>query len=201
MAERARGKSRGKKSGLKGTVATLPKGTKARASRKAKPGSNEHAVPDDLILSHMGKVDRTARDMDKAKEAYDQAKGVHQSAFKSAKEAGVPIDALKAARKLMKRDAGKVVQEFAMVGRILTLAKHDLGADQLDLFGGISATTLAAVDAKQQGLMAGRNGEPAENNTHKPGTKEFTDYAEGWAAGQAENGEKFKQRSSGSTLN
>lgn len=199
MAERAKGKGRGKRGGLKGTVATLPKGTKARGSRKTKPGSNEHAVPDDLILSHMAKVDRTAREMDKIKEAYDQAKGVHQSAFKAAKEAGVPIDALKAARKLMKRDAGEVVQEFAMVGRILTLAKHDLGAGQLDLFGGISAATVAAVDPKQQGVMAGRGGEPAENNPLTPGTEEFVAWAEGWEAGQQENREKFKR--GGASLN
>lgn len=189
MAERVGGKSRGKKKGMKGSVATLPKG---KRGKKARAGNNEHAVSDDVILSHMAKIDRTGKDMAKAKEEYDQKKGVHQSAFKAAKEVGIDIDALRFTRKTMKRDAGVVVQEFAQVHRMLTLAKHELGADQLDLFGGITAATVAAVDPKQQGIMAGRNAEPADVNPHKPGSEEFVTWAEGWEAGQQENREKFK---------
>ena len=173
----------------------MPKNAKGKGkSRKRGRGDNsgDRSVPDEVYERHLSKIESTAKAMDKAKEAYDQARGVHQNAFKAAKEDGCNTDAIRIARKLDKLDHGAVVIDYADVGRVLTLMRSPLGSGQLDLFGGISAPEKAAtVDPAAQGLRAGRAAEPAENNPHPPGSAEFQAWAENWAAGQKENAEKF----------
>jgi len=191
MAERARAKKKAAKGTgrvpSRGTVATLPKSAKAKGKKKPDIGHNSgmHKVPDEVYDRHLAKINSSEKSMQKAKAEYDQARGVHQSAFKAAKNDGCNIDAIRLARKLDSMDHGAVVTDYADVGRVLNLMKSPLGSQQMDLFGSITPPE-PPVDAALQGQMAGRNGEPAQNNPHTPGTENFTIWAENWVAGQGQ---------------
>ena len=93
MAQRARAKKTAKSRGVvksRGTVAVLPKRKAKRRGRG--DNSGDHSVPDEVYERHLAKIDSTAKAMERAKAEYDQAKGVHQSAFKAAKGDGCDID-------------------------------------------------------------------------------------------------------------
>ena len=174
MAERARSKAK---------KASKSKTKSARAKTEAPPPSIGHNVPDEVIERHVKKITQTGA-------ALETAKGAHQSAYAKAKEDGVNTDALKLALKLHgKRDHGVVVTDYADTGRILKLMGSPL-ATQLDMFQDLNA---AEPPPYAEGLKAGRNAEPPENNPHKAGTEKFVRWAEGWAGGQAENADKFQQ--------
>lgn len=188
MANRAKPRARTKaargKIKSRGKVATLPK-----QSRKAKGGIGHNSgggIPNEVYERHLAKIDTTAKAMEKAKESFDQAKGVHQSAYKAAKSDGCDTDAIRLARKLEKQDHGVTQVTYANVARILNIMGSPLGSEQLNLFGAIE-TPSPKVDANLQGQMAGKNAEPAENNPFDPGTDNFQQWAEGWVTGQEMN--------------
>ena len=177
MANRAKPKSaKGKVKGK--AIATLPKSAKG----KRRAGHNSGKIPDEVYERHLAKIDTTAKAMDKAKEAYDQAKGVHQSAFKAAKGDGCDIDAIRLARKLDKQDAGVTQVTYANTARVLNLMGSALGEDQLNLFGSIVEPP-PKVDVALQGQQAGKNAEPASNNPWPAGTDEFQIWLENHKVG------------------
>ena len=178
MAERAKSRPKAGKGKVKGdAIAKLPKGA------KAKIGHNSGRIPDEVYERHLAKIDATAKAMEKAKELFDQAKGVHQSAFKSAKNDGCDIDSIKLARKLHAQDHGVIQVTYANVSRVLTIMKSPLGEEQLNLFGAIEAPA-PVVDVALQGQAAGKNGEPMGSNPHTPGSPEFAVWHENWTLGQ-----------------
>lgn len=191
MAARASGKKKivKKKLPMKGDSRQASRGRVAKTSKKRRRGDNsgDHSVPDEIYERHIAKIDTTAKAMEKAKEAFDQAKGVHQSAYKAAKGDGCDIDAIRLARKLDKQDAGVTQITYANVSRVLNLMGSPLGSDQLDLFGAIAGPAVVAkVDPMAQGLRAGRDGENRSNNPFSPGSDDFKTWDDYWITGQSE---------------
>lgn len=182
MAERARAT---KKHAANEEITALAK-SKRKALKAPKPGKAGHnsgSVPDEVYERHLDKIETTSKAMDKAKEAYDQAKGVHQAAFKAAKGDGVNTDAVRLARSLHKRDHGVVAQDFADTGRVLRLINSPLGT-QFGLFADVELPK--PVSAVLQGQHAGKNGEDRQNNPFPPNTDEFVQWDGGWMEKQAE---------------
>lgn len=190
MAERARARRKAAKTkGLKGKVATMPKQPRGKKARRA--GHNSGEIPTEIYERHLAKIDTTSKAMEKAKEAFDQAKGVHQSAYKAAKNDGCDTDAIRLARKLDKADHGVTQVTYANVARILNIMGSPLGEEQLNLFGAIENPG-PKVDVALQGQSAGKNGEPAENNPHTPGSDDYQVWFENWQLGQAQLGEGIR---------
>ncbi len=190
MAERARAKPKAGKGKVRsrGTVATLPK--KAKRGKRG-DNSGDHSVPDEVYERHLAKINSTEKAMDKAKEAYDQAKGVHQSAYKAAKSDGCDTDAIKVARKLDGQDHGITQIMYANVARVLNIMESPLGSKQMDLFGSIKSVEPARADPTKLGEQAGREAVDAGSNPYKPGSDDFVAWADGWAKGQSGNLDEF----------
>jgi hypothetical protein len=92
MAERARSKTAkgksasGKKKPPKGGQASRGRVAKAKSGRG--DNSGDHGVPDEVYDRHLKKIEATAKALDKAREALNQARGEHRSAYKLAKDDG-----------------------------------------------------------------------------------------------------------------
>lgn len=193
MAQRARAKKAAKGRGVvksRGTVAVLPK-RKAKKRGGRGDNSGDHSVPDEVYERHLAKIDSTAKAMERAKAEYDQAKGVHQSAFKAAKGDGCDIDAIRLARKLDKQDSGVTQVMYANVSRVLNLMESPLGSKQLDLFGAIAVPAPAPIDPFERGVGDGKAAVDAGQNPYDPGSPEFVKWAEGWTQGQEQNAAKI----------
>lgn len=170
----------------RGRVATLPKKTKAKKRRRG-DNSGDHSVPDEVYERHLAKINSTEKAMQKAKEEFDQAKGVHQSAYKAAKGDGCDIDAIKLARNLDQQDHGVTQITYANVARVLNLLESPLGSAQMDLFGAIVTVDSPKVDPFVRGEADGKAAVDAGDNPYNAGSSEFQRWAEGWAKGQQEN--------------
>lgn len=177
MAERARSKA--KKTTTKGGK-TVSRGKVAKT--KPGPGHNSGGVPDEVYERHLKKIETTDRAMAKAKEEYDQTKGVHQQAYKAAKADGCDIDAIKLARKLDQRDAGVVAIQYSETGRILKLMGSPLSVE-MKLFDDIELpiATKASLDGKQAGAMSA----PRDSNPHRQGTPEYVAWDDAYVAAQS----------------
>lgn len=194
MASRAKAPKRkaaakGKKGKIvsRGTVAVLPKQSKARVKKRGiGDNSGDHRVPDEVYERHLSKINTTEKAMERAKAEYDQAKGVHQNAYKAAKNDGCNTDAIRLARKLDKMDHGAVVTDYADVGRVLNIMRSPLGSEQMDLFGSISAPAVE-VDVALQGLNAGKNAEPIDNCPYPAGSENYVMWRDNWEKGQEQN--------------
>lgn len=176
MAERAKGE---KKNGAGKAAKSLRKAL--RAPKPGEAGHNSGVVPDEVYDRHLKKIDLTAKALDKAKEVYDQARGVHRSAFKAAKDDGVNIDAVRLARKLDKLDLGVVATDYSDTGRVLRLMKSPL-AEQLNLFADVAPP--APVNPVLAGEHAGKNNAPSDENPYSPGSEPFQMWHDGWLRGQ-----------------
>lgn len=183
----------------RGTVAKLPKQTKRKKGRRG-DNSGDHSVPDEVYERHLAKIDTTSKAMEKAKEAFDQAKGVHQSTYKAAKGDGCDVDAIREARRLDKQDVGVTQTTYANISRVLNLMGSTLGSGQMDLFGAIARPdkkgddNTPGKDAFLQGEQAGKEAVDAGSNPFTPGSLKFGQWAEGWAKGQKTNTDKFLTR-------
>ena len=195
MAQRASGKNQKAaakgKVPSRGNVATLPKKAKAKKPRRGH-NSGDHSVPDEVYERHLAKINSTEKAMQKAKEEFDQAKGVHQSAYKAAKGDGCDIDAIKHARKLDQQDHGMTQIMYANVSRVLNIMGSALGSEQMDLFGAIASVDAPKVDPFVRGEADGRAAVDAGDNPYNAGTDDFEKWAEGWAKGQQENMEALR---------
>lgn len=160
------------------------KGAKPKAAKgkKAGPGHNSGAIPDEVYERHLKKIDQTAKAMDKAKLEFDQKKGEHQSAFKSAKSDGLNTDAIKLARKLDSLDAGQVLLDYSETGKILKLMRSPLSV-QMSLF---DITLPKDVQAAMDGKAAGKMSAPRDTNPHAAGSPEFVEWDQCWLAAQNE---------------
>lgn len=196
MAARANPKNKAKAKAAKGrvpsrgTVATLPKKAKNKKRRRG-DNSGDHSVPDEVYERHLAKINSTEKAMQKAKEEFDQAKGVHQSAYKAARGDGCDIDAIREARKLDQQDHGVTQIKYANVARVLNIMGSGLGSDQLDLFGGILSMGKPKVDPAKDGFKAGVEAQPVENNPFAPGSEDFVAWANAYAEGQQKNMDEF----------
>jgi hypothetical protein len=189
MAEKAKPRGGAK---ARGSKTEKPKAAKQReAARETAPGIGHNGgVPDEVYLRYLPKIATASVALEKAKKVYDQRKGELRQIFGAAKEDGCNIDAIRRARDLNDQDLATVAMDYADTGRVLRLMRSPL-ATQLDLFADIERP--APVNAFVAGQRAGLQAVDAEENPHKPGSEEFVQWAEGWADGQATNGEKFKE--------
>jgi len=160
-------------------------GSRGRVAKTASPGKghNSGGPSDELYQRHWAKIETTAKAVEKAKEAYDQAKGVHQSAYKTAKSDGCDTDAIRALRKLHKQDQGVVTMLYSNIARVARIVGSPYGPDQLDLFSGMEEPG-EVVDVALQGLNAGKNAEPVDNCPYPPGSDNYVMWRDNWEKGQ-----------------
>jgi uncharacterized protein (UPF0335 family)/ribosome modulation factor len=141
-----------------------------------------HVSPE-LIQKHFRKIHDLATEL-------KELSAELNTAFKTAKSDGVPIDALKMARKLHKMDSLKAQQllnQVAHIGRVLGMPF----ATQLSMFGQPADTAVSAeaaqeqrnFDAMETGRACGRDGGSKTLNPYEPGTEEHTFWLKGWGAG------------------
>lgn len=192
MATRASAKSKkgtSKKGGKvksKGTVATLPK-----QSRAGKPGVGHNSgakggMTDSEKKVEINRLNRLYADWQKELETAKQSKGVYDAARKAAKKKGLNIDAYTDARDMHKDDHGHVQQHFADVGDILRIMESPL-ATQLDMFQGIEVPERPDDrPAGVRGLEAGRAGNDRQENPYPANSDEYTEYDNAWLEGQKE---------------
>lgn len=178
MAERAKGKAKPKKK-MKGNVVTL----KAKGPRKAKKGDNNPpSGPDDKVIAvHHKAMNSKWADVETAKKAYDQAKGVYQSARKAAKAQGINLNAYDINRELEKQDLGHVQIDYADARKYQEIMESPLL--ELDLFKGVEMPVQTR-DSFLQGQQAYDNNEKLDNNPHLQGSELFEKWREGWIAKQ-----------------
>lgn len=170
MAERAKAKRR--------------KGANGIGHNSASIGGN---VSDEVYRRWLGKIEVAEATYDRAQETAKSRKGELRQIYEAAKEDGCNIDAIKDARKKHKQDHATVAQDFADTGRVLRIMKSPL-AIQLQLFEPVdwSPETRAALE----GELAGRRGDPVENNPHTPGSPAFQAYDSAWRKGQKALGDQ-----------
>lgn len=165
------------------------KGRPAPASK----GHNSGALDEDASLRKwLPKIASAKAASDKAQEEAKQEKGRYRAILKAAKKEGVDTDAVIEAREWEKDDPAERARRLRYIGRVLAYDKSPL-ATQMDLFQNIVVPDPLA--ARSEGLAAGKNAEPAENNPYTPGGEEFEAWAEGWAAGQEANQNALRERS------
>lgn len=156
------------------------------------PGHNSGQVPREVYQRHLGYIATAAKASKAADEIAKKKRSVLSNCYKSAKSDGCNVESIKIARKLDEGDHVEAVNDYAEVGAILDIMDSGLHT-QFKLFANIDRP--APVSAYIEGLKAGRAAQPAENNPyqHRPGSEEFTQWASGWAAGQNENADKFRE--------
>lgn len=182
MANRARPKTKAKaqKGKVKGAaIATLPKSAK---SKRGKGDNSRNAgISDAEVKIELGKLDRLFSSYEKDNEVAKQSKGVYNSALKAAKKNGIDTDAYVAARDKNRADHGRVITQAANEGRYLRVMNSPL-ATQMMLFQNLEEPG-PAVDVALQGQMAGKGGEPIDNNPHTPGGDDWAVWNENHAIG------------------
>jgi hypothetical protein len=170
MAERARGrrKTNGKDDGSK---------------RRAGVGHNSQGgnVPDEVYRRWLSKIENADNIYEKAKDRAKSLKGELGAIYSAAKEDGCNIDAIKEARAKHKLDHLTVAQDYDDMGRVLRLMKSPL-AVQLKLFEEVERSPEA--NAAMAGELAGRRGDPVDDNPHPPGTELFVTWRANWDKGQ-----------------
>jgi hypothetical protein len=166
MAERAKGKGKGKKGG------------NGIGHNNAPVGGN---VADEVYRRWLGKIDVAEAAYDRANETAKSRKGELRQIYATAEEDGCNITSIKDARKKHKQDHATVAQDYADTGRVLRIMKSPL-AIQLQLFDPVdwSPETRAALE----GELAGRRGDPIEQNPNTPGSPAFQAYDAAWRKGQ-----------------
>lgn len=188
----AKGKGRGRK-GLRAqnqadfagpdaereAIETLAK----NAAKENAKGKNTGEVADETVGMHINLIKAAEVEWRELRDKASAAQGVLRNRYKVAKQDGVDVDALKLAFRINERASGEVISEQRNLGRYLKIMGSPLGT-QWSLFEEEGEDGKPKVDPNLQGQHAGRNGEPAENNPFTPGSEQFTDWAEGWVAGQ-----------------
>ena len=172
MAERAGGK-RGRSAKRAGK-----RRTNGATASGLGPGSghNSGEVPAELIQRHYDQIGVALKASKAADEIAKKKRAALSNAYKAAKSDGCPVDAMREARKLNEGDHAEAILHFKDVGRVLEITESEL-----PLFRDI--TLPPPVNAYLAGRQAGREGAPADQNPHTPGSEEFVRWSEGHASG------------------
>jgi hypothetical protein len=133
-------------------------------------------VSPELIARHYAQIGSALKASKAADEVAKKKRSALQNAYKAAKSDGCPVDAMKQARRLDEGDHAEAILHFKDVGRVLEVVESDL-----PLFRDI--TIPPPVNAYLAGRQAGREGGPADQNPHTPGSEEFTRWDEGHRSG------------------
>ena len=177
MAERAGGKG----------VRRKGRGAGRRKTNGARPGPghNSGEIPAEVIQRHYAQIGTALKASKAADEVAKKKRSALQNAYKAAKSDGCPVDAMRQARKLDEGDHAEAVLHFKEVGRVLEVVESDL-----PLFRDI--TIPPPVNAYLAGRQAGREGAPAVQNPHEPGSEEYVRWSEGHRSGADAAAESFR---------
>lgn len=177
MAERARARKNGKAKDKDGNGI----GHNSR-------GSN---VTDAIYNRWLNRIDSADAIYQRAKDNASQKRGELNAIYASAKEDGCNIRAIKSARKKDRSDHIEVAMDYDDEARVLRLMKSQL-VEQLCLFPDVKEARDPLVTAAMAGELAGRRGEPVDNNPHSPGTELYVKWRASWDTGQQALAERFR---------
>jgi hypothetical protein len=164
-------------------MAEKARGKDSKRKRKGNGiGHNSGQVPDEVYERWLPKIETAAKAMDRAKEAYDSARGRYQNVIKAMEDDGGHRKGMLSARKLAKRDPAEVALEHEATGQILRVMQHQLVV-QLDLFPLPKRAPTAS--AWLAGTQAGKSGAPVDDNPHTPGSEVFEEWLSGHKHGAA----------------
>lgn len=133
-------------------------------------------MPAEVKLRHYDQIGVALRASKAADDAAKKKRSALQNAYKAAKSDGLDVDVMKATRKLDEGEHVDAILHYKGVGEMLELIESEL-----PLFREINIPP--PVNAYLAGRQAGREGAPADNNPHTPGSEEFVRWAEGHASG------------------
>lgn len=172
MAERAGGRrQRAKPKSAKGQ-----RGKRANGSTPGLGHNHAGEVPAEVRLRHYDQIGVALKASKAADEVAKKKRAALQNAYKAAKSDGCDIDAMRATRKLDEGNHTDAILHYKAVGDMLELIESEL-----PLFRQINIPP--PVNAYLAGRQAGREGAPADNNPHIPGSEEFVRWAEGHMSG------------------
>jgi hypothetical protein len=126
--------------------------------------------------------------------ALDKARskrGELNAIYSAAEEEGCNKKAIKAARKKHRSDHLQVATDYDDEARVLRLMKSPL-VEQLKLFPEVFEERDPITRAQMEGELAGRRGEPVDNNPHSPGTEAYVAWRGAWDTGQQALAERFR---------
>jgi hypothetical protein len=145
-----------------------------------------HNTPPEVLLKH-------CREIREAEVEQKKASAALRNARKAAKNAGIDLEALRLAEKLMKRDVDEATVTIRHTREYLAYLESPIGT-QFDMFGG--APTPEVPDqvayehkvwqAGQDGAECGRKGGLDDENPHGQGTELYAAWARGYARGRRE---------------
>jgi hypothetical protein len=142
-------------------------------------------VPLKLLKHHIQQIQQAEAVSDQAKAHAASKRKILANRYKTAAMDGIDPADMKRAFKLAKLPQGVVVVSERNVRAYLIAMDVAIG-HQWSLFDS------PKVDVKAMGEHAGKNGEPPDNNPHKPGTEEHVLWTEGHQMGQASIAEEMR---------
>jgi hypothetical protein len=165
---------------------------KARKSTKGKGkdgnGIGHNSTPmlgnktkEDVYRRWLSKIETADAIYQRAADAAKSRKGELGSIYAAAEEDGVNIAAVKKARKEHKQDHLTVAQDYDDMGFVLRMMKSPL-AVQLNLFA--PAVRDEETNVAIAGELAGRRGDPIDENPHDVGTAFYVTWRAAHDRGQ-----------------
>ncbi len=167
---------------------------RAKAKRKSKSKANgSNGVghnsgrlggrdKEEIYARWLSKIEHADVIYQRANEQAKSRRGELRAIYAAAKEDGCNIDAIKEARAKHKLDHLTVAQDYDDMGLVLRVMQSPL-ATQLSLFEPVKRDD--ETTASMAGELAGRRGDPIDENPHTPGTQLYETWRAGHDRGQA----------------
>jgi hypothetical protein len=158
---------------------------KARKGNGAGPGHNSSrdGISDQIYSRWLGRIETADAIYQRAKDNASQKRGELNAIYAAAKEDGCNIRAIKSARKKNRGDHLEVAMDYDAEARVLRLMGSPL-VEQLKLFPEVDGERAADTRAAMAGELAGRRGDPVDDNPHAPGTPLYVTWRANWDKGQ-----------------
>ncbi len=174
---------------------SLAAAPRAKAGRRKKangkgqgPGIGDNSRPrlghrdkEQIYRRWLSKIDTADAVYERAREIAKSRKGELGQIFEAAKEDGCNIDAIKEARAKHKLDHLTVAQDYDDMGFVLRIMKSPL-AEQLNLF--TTPVRDEETNVAIAGELAGRRGDPIDENPHQVGTAYYVTWRAAHDRGQ-----------------
>jgi hypothetical protein len=163
---------------------------KAKAKGKGKNGNGigHNSAPmlgskskEEIYRRYLSKIETADAVYERARDVAKSRKGELAQIYAAAEEDGCNIDAIKEARAKHKLDHLTVAQDYDDMGFVLRLMKSPL-AEQLNLF--TPAQRDEETNAAMAGELAGRRGDPIDDNPYQIGTAFYVTWRAGHDRGQ-----------------
>lgn len=176
-----------------------PRGRRGRSSEGAGEAAGVPAISNyrppsgadtDLFKKFAARAEGQMKQVKKAQDTVKSELGTLSQIYREAKEAGVPAERVRILKQTIKernRDASEILVEERERAFQHTALKSKL-ADVMPFSMLMAPPSLTEIE--MMGEHAGKNGEPADNNTFTPGTKQFASWHSGWKKGQRDSAAK-----------